>query len=162
MRNRAAALLILTLTTSCNGAPGHDQRSTAPETTAQETTTTAIAPTTGASTSLAALATSTDASQPKPVPVARDASTFATGVVNQLIVGTSTATVPDADLWARVVSGGRVIQSTVLAESANRATVAISVAFQPTPGEGDTEPIGLRIELLQVPDGWNVIAIGYL
>ena len=91
-----------------------------------------------------------------------DSSTVATRVVDQLIAGLSAGTVPDADLWSGVVAGGRVIQTTVLAESADRATVAVSIAFDPTPGQAAIEPIGLRVELLHAPDRWDVIAIGYL
>ena len=83
-------------------------------------------------------------------------------IVDQLIAGPGKAAVPDADLWSAVVSGGRIIQTTVLAETANRATLAISIAFIPTPREAAIEPIGLRVELLDATDGWNVIAIGYL
>ena len=86
----------------------------------------------------------------------------ATRIVDQLIVGLSVGTVPNSDLWSGVVSGGRVIQSAVLAETADRATVAVSVAFDPTPGEATVEPIGLRVDLLFGADGWAVVAIGYL
>lgn len=165
MRNRAAALLILTLTTSCSRAPRHDQRSATPPTTHQTkaTTTIAAAPTTSAPpTSTVAPPTAIGGSPPEPQPVGTDASTAATGVVDQLIADLNIGTVPDADLWSGVVAGGRVIQTTVLAESADRATVAISVAFDPTPGQAVLEPIGLRVELLHAPNGWDVIAIGYL
>ena len=91
-----------------------------------------------------------------------DASTAATGVVDQLIAGLDAGAVPDADLWSGVVAGGHVIQTTVLAESADRATVAVSVAFDPTPGQAELEPIGLRVELLRAPGGWDPLAIGYL
>ena len=101
-------------------------------------------------------------SQPTPPVVVTDSSNVATRVVDQLIAGLSAGTVPDAELWSGVVAGGRVIQTTVLAESAERATVAVSIAFQPTPGETAIDPIGLRVELLHAPDSWDVIAIGYL
>ena len=91
-----------------------------------------------------------------------DSSIVATRVVDQLIAGLSAGKVTDADLWSGVVAGGRVIQTTVLVESAERATVAVSVAFESTPGEADFEPIGLRVELLHASDSWDVIAIGYL
>ena len=165
MRNRAAALLILTLTTSCSRAPRHDQRSATPPTTHQTkaTATIAVAPTTSAPpASTVAPSTAIVGSQPTPPVVATDSSTVATRVVDQLIAGLTAGTVPDADLWSGVVSGGRVIQTSVLAESAERATVAVSIAFEATPGEADIEPIGLHIELLHTPDSWDVIAIGYL
>lgn len=162
MRNRAAALLILTLTTSCSRAPRHDQRSSTPPTT-QHPTTIAAAPTTsGPPASTVAPPRAIGGSPPTPTEVATDSSTVATRVVDQLIAGLSAGTVPDADLWSGVVAGGRVIQTSVLAESADRATVAVSIAFEPTPGEADIEPIGLRVELLHAPDRWDVIAIGYL
>ena len=164
MRNRAAALLILTLTTSCSRAPRHDQRSaTAPTTQHPTTTTIAIAPRTSVPpASTVAPPTAIGGSQPTPPVVVTDSSTVATRVVDQLIAGVSAGTVPDADLWSDVVAGGRVIQTTVLAESAERATVAVSITFDPTPWQADIEPIGLRVELLHAPDGWDVIAIGYL
>ena len=163
MRNRAAALLILTLTTSCSRAPRHDQRSATPPTTQHPMATVADAPTTSAPpTSTVAPPTAIVGSQPTPPAVATDSSTIATRVVEQLIAGLSAGTVPDADLWSGVVAGGRVIQTTVLAESAERATVAVSIAFEPTPGEADIEPIGLRVELLHATDSWDVVAIGYL
>ena len=164
MRNRAAALLILTLTTSCSRAPRHDQRWATPPTTQHPTTTTTAAAsrTSVPPTSTAAPPTAIGGSQPTPPVVVTDSSTVATGVVDRLIAGLRAGTVPDADLWSGVVAGGRVIQTTVLAESAERATVAVSIAFEPTPGEADIEPIGLRVELLHAPDSWDVIAIGYL
>lgn len=163
MRNRAAALLILTLTTSCSRAPRHDQRSPTPPTTQHPPTTTiAVAPTTSVPPASVATPSKSIGSQPTPSVVVTDSSTVATRVVDQLIAGLSAGTVPDADLWSGVVAGGRVIQTTVLAESAERATVAVSIAFEPTPGETDIEPIGLRVELLHAPDHWDVIAIGYL
>ena len=165
MRNRAAALLILTLTTSCSRAPRHDQRSSTPPTTHQTkvTTTIAAAPTTSAPpASTVTASTAIGGSPPTPPVVATDSSTTATRIVEQLIAGLSAGTVPDADLWSGVVAGGRVIQTTVLVESAERATVAVSIAFEPTPGEVNIEPIGLRVELLHAPDSWDVIAIGYL
>ena len=164
MRNRAAALLILTLTASCSRAPRHDERSATPAATQHPTTTTvAVAPTTSAPpASTVAPPTAIGGSQPTPPVVATDSSTVATRIVEQLIASLSAGTVPDADLWSGVVAGGRVIQTTVLAESAERATVAVSIAFEPTPREADIEPIGLRIELLHTPDSWDVIAIGYL
>ena len=113
-------------------------------------------------TSTAAPPTAIGGSQPTPPVVVTDSSTVATGVVDRLIAGLRAGTVPDADLWSGVVAGGRVIQTTVLAESAERATIAVSIAFEPTPGEADIEPIGLRVELLHAPDSWDVIAIGYL
>ncbi len=165
MRNRAAALLILTLTTSCSRAPRHDERSATPPTTPQTKVTTTIgaASTTSAPTaSTVEPSTAIGGSQPTPPVVAMDSSTAATRVVDQLITGVSAGTVPAADLWSGVVAGGHVIQSTVLAESADRATVAVSLAFEPTTGEPDIEPIGLRVELFHGPDRWDVIAIGYL
>ena len=164
MRNRAAALLILTLTTSCSGAPRRDERSATPVAIQHPTTTTiAGAPTTnGPPASTAAPSTSTGGSQPTPPIGATDSLTAATRVVDQLIAGNSDGTVPDVDLWSGVAAGGHVIQTTVLAETANRATVAISIAFDPTPGQAELEPIGLRVELLHYPDSWDVIAIGYL
>ena len=165
MRNRAAALLILTLTTSCSRAPRHDQRSATPPTTQQTKVTTTIgaAPTTSVSpASTVAPSTAIGGSQPTPPVVAMDSSTVATRVVDELIAGVSAGTVPDADLWSGVVAGGRVIQTTVLAESAERATVAVSIAFETTPGKADIEPIGLRVELLHASDSWDVVAIGYL
>ena len=164
MRNRAAALLILTLTTSCSRAPRHDQRSPTPPTTQHPTTTTiAAAPRTSRPpASTVAPPTAIGGSLPTPPVVVTDSSTFTTRVVDQLIAGLSAGTVPDADLWSDVVAGGRVIQTTVLAESAERATVAVSIAFEPTPGQEAIEPIGLRVELLHAPDHWDVIAIGYL
>lgn len=164
MRNRAAALLILTLTASCSRAPRHDQRSATPTATQHPTTTTiAAAPRTSVPpASTVAPSTAIGGSQPTPPVVATDSSTAATRVVDQLIAGLSAGTDPDADLWSGVVVAGRVIQTTVLAESAERATVAVSIAFETTPGEADIEPIGLRVELLHAPGSWDVIAIGYL
>ena len=165
MRNRAAALLILTLSTSCSRAPRHDQRSPTPPTTQHPPTTTTIAAAPRTSVppaSTAVPSTAIGGSQPTPPVVVTDSSTVATRVVDQLIAGLSAGTVPDADLWSDVVAGGRVIQTTVLAESAERATVAVSIAFEPTPGQEAIEPIGLRVELLHAAGYWDVIAIGYL
>jgi len=164
MRSRAAALLILTLTTSCSGAPRHDQRSATPATTQHPTPArVAVAPTpSGPPASTAAPSMFNGGSPPTPPIVATDSVTAATRIVDQLIAGNSDGTVPNADLWSGVVAGGHVIQTTVLAETADRTTVAISIAFDHTSGPTELEPIGLRLEFLHYPDSWDVIAIGYL
>ena len=167
MRIRAAALLILTLTTSCTRAPRHDHPST---TTAPAAV--AVAPPTNVG-----AVTSTEIATPVPAPPTSglpgapetstrpfdaDTSSAATRIVDQLIGGLAIWSVPDADLWSGVVSDGRIIQTTVLAESADRATVAVSVAFDTASKRTGTEPIALRVELLHAFDGWDVTAIGYL
>ena len=163
MRNRAAALLILTLATSCGRTTRHDHRSATPATTELKTAPTSAAPPTTSrrQATIAPPSTSIGSRLVEPA-VVPNVATAATRTVEQLIAGPGNAALTDADLWSAVVSGGRIIQTTVLAETADRATVAISIAFDPTPGEAAFEPIGLRVELLDATDGWNVIAIGYL
>ena len=167
MRIRAAALLILSLTTSCTRVPRHDHPSTTTAPTAR-----AVAP---PMTSIAVTSTETATPVPAPptsglpeapetstTPFGANASSAATRIVDQLIGELAIGTVPDADLWSGVVTSGRIIQTTVLSESADRATVAVSVAFDaPVTGTG-IEPLALRVELLHTSDGWDVTAIGYL
>ena len=100
----------------------------------------------------------------KPQPdfsVPSQAASAANEYVDRLIRG-QTASIPNPEIWTAVVSGGHIIQTTTLAESANRSTIAVSVAFE-TPIEGAlTEPIALRLEMLLAIDGWTITAIGYL
>ena len=168
MRNRAAALLILTLSTSCS----HKTLATKPN--SQITTQT---PSAAASTGpVEAPVIST--SQPEPTMHNRQAPptppkphpdftgpSQATSAANEDIdrlIRDQTAPLPNPEIWAAVVSGGHIIQTTTLAESANRATIAVSVAFE-TPIEGAlTEPIALRLKMLMTAEGWTITAIGYL
>ena len=167
MRIRAAALLILSVTTSCARVPRHDH----PSTTNASATLAVAPPTTAGAVSSGEIATPVPAPPTSGLPQApvtsttpfdADSSSAATRIVDQLIRGLAIGTVPDADLWSDVVTGGRIIQTTVLAESADRATVAVSVAFDTVGKRTGTEPIALRVELLHASDGWAVTAIGYL
>jgi hypothetical protein len=103
----------------------------------------------------------TDAIHATPATSEVGAASSATEQVNNLIEGRYLS-IPNVEMWAAVVAGGRIIQTTTLAEIANRATVAVSVAFE-TPIEGAlTEPIALRLEMLITTGGWTITAIGYL
>jgi hypothetical protein len=168
MRNRAAALLILTLSTSCS----HKTLATKANTNGQSqpSTTSGILPLTAPASipTLQPLPTMHNRQAP-PVPtkphavfsVPSQAASAANEYVDRLIRG-QTASIPNPEIWKAVVSGGHIIQTTTLAESANRSTIAVSVAFE-TPIEGAlTEPIALRLEMLMTVDGWTITAIGYL
>ena len=169
MRNRAAALLILTLATGCSHSTQHQQRSTTPTTTATAVATGALPPLDGTSATLRTAptstgtrtATSTTVAKP-PAPSQSDPASAATQLVEHLILGSGTQPIPDFDIWSGVVADGRIIQTTTLAKSADRATIAVSIAFD-TPRDGTiTEPIALRVEFLHTFDGWSVLAVGYL
>lgn len=170
MRNLAAALLILSLTASCSRAPEHNKRSVAAPPSVVQTTSTAslsVAASTGT------LATGAIASSTTTVPAPGTATTTevgtdsataaATHLIEAMIGGSIPPDMPDGDLWIGVVADGHVIQVTTLSESADRATVAISIAFENAVDRASVEPVGLRVELLRTePAGWHVLAIGYL
>jgi hypothetical protein len=168
MRNRAAALLILTLSTSCS----HKTLATEPNSRVQTQT----PPSAASNGAVEAPVISTSqplptmhnrqapSSPPKPHPDfsgPSQADSAANEYVDRLIRD-QTAPLPNPEIWAAVVSGGHIVQATTLAESADRATIAVSVAFE-TPIEGAlTEPIALRLEMLMTAEGWTITAIGYL
>lgn len=199
MRNRAAALLILTLSTSCSHNPSGDGQLEQPVSVTQtpKTVTSTAAPfstavilgavpeqsvpnrqtpkASGTTSPSLPATTSTIPTEPPANPLEKPDSTqplllsernpnaamAAKFLIEQLIEGHGLS-IPKAEMWARVVAGGTIIQTTNLAESANRATIAVSVAFE-TPNEGAlTEPIALRLELLHEANGWIVNSIGYL
>ena len=93
-----------------------------------------------------------------------DPERAARGVVTALLGATSAHLTPDDLGWHDVVSGGRIVQTAVLAQAADRATVAVSVAFDPTGDGKSTEPIGLRLDLVRLDPAsdWTLVAIGYL
>ena len=82
--------------------------------------------------------------------------------VASLIDGHAEDSEVDVDLWQQTVDGGRIIQTTALHWAADRATVAVSIAFDTQPGGEEIEPIGLRLELRSLASGWTVDGIGYL
>ena len=87
----------------------------------------------------------------------------ATQIVTSLIA-TSPTGIRDESLWREVVSGGQIVSSLVVAQASDRATVAISVAYDtPTVG-ARIEPIGLRLDMARTGNTkrWTVIDIGYL
>ena len=162
MRNLAAALLILSLTTSCSRSPEHGSRSVVQSTNA-------ATPSVAASTStVAAITSSTTTSPTRAIattaePGSDPASAAATIVVEAMIGGSVPPGLSDGALWVGVVSDGHVIQVATLSESADRATVAISIAFQNATDRAAVEPVGLRVELLRNDlTGWHVLGIGYL
>jgi hypothetical protein len=170
MRNLAAALLILSLTTSCTRSPQHDTRSVngpTPPLVGQSTST--AAPALAVSTSSAATVASSTTTVPTRAiattaePGTDSASAESASVVEAMIGGSVPPDLPDGALWIGVVAGGHVIQTTTLSETADRATVAISLAFENRADRAAIEPVGLRVELLRTePAGWHVLAIGYL
>jgi hypothetical protein len=168
MRNRAAALLILTLSTSCSHktlATKPNNRITTQTPSAAASTGQVEAPAIPISQPLPSLqnrqALPTPPNPHSDFNVPSQAASAANEDIDRLIRD-QTAPLPNPEIWAAVVSGGHIIQTTTLAESANRATIAVSVAFE-TPIEGAlTEPIALRLEMLMTADGWTITAIGYL
>ena len=169
MRNRAAALLILTLAAGCSHSTQHQQRSTTPMTTATAVATSAVPPPDRTSATLQTAptppatrtATSTTGAMP-PAPSQSDPASAATQLVEQLILGSASQPIPEIDIWSTVVADGRIIQTTNLAESADRATIAVSIAFDTPLDATITEPIALRVEVLHTLAGWTVLAVGYL
>ena len=163
----AVALLILSLTTGCSRVQqAHNSRSRPVASTGSTSTVHAnpqaanTAPTDEPARPRPSAAAVVRAAGPDVPPTAPDqATTAATAAVETLISGQDVTNLADAELWAGVVTDSHVIQTTTLSASSDRATIAVSVAFD---DRFSTEPIGLRIELLRIASGWTVLGIGYL
>jgi hypothetical protein len=83
--------------------------------------------------------------------------------ISALFNGRPLATpVTDIELWRRVVSGGSIIQVETISEAAGRASVGVSLSFEPANDGEITEPIGVRVELVADSNGWIVTGVGYL
>lgn len=162
----AAAFILFALTTGCTRTATTSEPS--PSTLVSETS--FVPPGTGATRTPAATAspstslpTATERSSPTtPLSPSESPELAASKFVTALMDGRAGASAIDVDLWHQTVGGGRIIQTTALHTAADRATVAVSIAFDTQPGGEEIEPIGLRIELRSLASGWTVDGIGYL
>jgi hypothetical protein len=165
-RISAAAFILFATTAGCS----HNA------TTSERPLTTATAPSTTLSPSVSVFSTQAPPAEPRSPngaaarrtattrPVQSDSTAVATAseFVSALLSGQAQSDQIDVDLWQATLNGGRIIQTATLHGAADRATVAISIAFEtPLGGEG-VEPIGLRIELRATRSDWTVDGIGYL
>ena len=161
----AAAFILFALTTGC----------TRTATTSEPSPSTLVSAASLVPPGTLAVRTPTTDSPPASLPTATERSSTTTSLspsespedaaskfVTALLNGRSEASDIDNDLWQQTVDGGRIIQTTALHTAADRATVAVSIAFDTQPGGEEIEPIGLRIELRALASGWTVDGIGYL
>ena len=86
----------------------------------------------------------------------------ARSLIQRLIDQDSTIPNIDAELWAADLDGGSIVQVATLARSADRADVAVSIAFVTAVAGEPAEPIGIRVRLHASDGNWIVDGIGYL
>ena len=160
----AAAFILLALTTGCRAATTSEP---SPSTLVSATSLVPLGavgartPTTDSTP--ASLLTATERPSTTTPPSPRESPEHAASeFVASLIDGNAEDSEVDVDLWQQTVDGGRIIQTTALHTAADRATIAVSIAFDTQPGGEEIEPIGLRIELRSLASGWTVDGIGYL
>ena len=161
----AAAFILFALTTGCTRTATTSEPS--PSTLVSETSLvppdTVVVRTPTTDSSSASLLTATERTSTTTPPSPNESPEHAASeFVASLIDGRTEASDVDVDLWQQTVDGGRIIQTTALHTAADRATVAVSIAFDTQPGGEEIEPIGLRIELRSLASGWTVDGIGYL
>lgn len=162
MRRLTGAVLILIATaTACSHPtaqspgpePGAATTSEAPRPTMIISSATAMSPLTPIPTS----APTTSAWATSQLP-----GDFASDLIQGLIDHRPTVAAFDTSLWSAALDGGSKVQVATLSNSAGRADVAVSVAFQETAMAANAEPIGLRVQLGISGSNWVVDGIGYL
>jgi hypothetical protein len=83
--------------------------------------------------------------------------------VGSLLAGKEPSGIANPAEWATALAGGEVIQITILADTAGRGEVVVSIAFPPATDGSITDPVGIRVQLQQtVASVWIVTGIGYL
>ena len=86
----------------------------------------------------------------------------ARSLIQRLIDQDSTIPNSDAELWTADLDGGSIVQVATLARSADRAEVAVSIAFVTAVAGEPAEPIGIRVQLDASDGNWIVDGISYL
>ena len=179
MRNLAAALLILTATTGCNtqnpdnkftehvaAAPTHRPQlvvsAPSPSTTPLVATLPIVQPgSTSTPTTTSIIATPT-----APANLANGSGTAedaANEFVGSLLAGKEPSGITNAAEWVTALAGGEVFQTTILADTAGRSEVVVSIAFPPAADGSITDPVGIRVQVQQTEGSvWVVTGIGYL
>jgi hypothetical protein len=127
--------------------------------------TTSSAPTSTTQTSAPRTTTSTVALPPAKTTheISASPTESARQFISALINGRPLATpITDIELWKTVVSGGSIVQVETISEAAGRASVGVSLSFEPANDGEITEPIGIRVELVADSNGWIITGVGYL
>ncbi len=179
MRNLAAALLILTATTGCTTKnPNNKSTDQAAVATTHRPQVVASAPSPSTTPLVATLPivqpgsnstptiTSIIATPTEPAILANGGGTAedaANEFVGSLLAGKEPSGIANAAEWVTALDGGQVIQTTILADTAGRGEVVVSIAFPPAADGTITDPVGIRVELQQTEASvWVVTGIGYL
>jgi hypothetical protein len=179
MRNLAAALLILTATTGCttqnpnNQPTEHVAVATTPRAqvvvSAPSPSTTplvATLPIVQPGSTLTPTITSIIGTPTAPAILANGSGTAedaANDFVGSLLAGKEPSGIANAAEWVTALAGGEVIQTTILADTAGRGEVVVSIAFPPATDGTITDPVGVRVQLQQtLASVWVVTGIGYL
>ena len=165
MPRLAAALLILMVTTtSCSRPEATPQYA---EQTEAATSTTlphvvATAPDVTTTSPIQHDQTPTRDALPAMAVVNQSPEDEARSLIQRLIDQNSTIPNIDAELWAADLDGGYVVQVSTLGKSADRADVAVSIAFVTAVAGEPAEPIGIRVQLHASAGNWIVDGISYL
>ena len=165
MPRLAAALLILMVTTTSCSRPEAipqyaDQTEAATSTILRHVVATARAVTT--TSPVQDDQTPTRDAFPAVVVVNHSPEDEACSLIQRLIDHDSTIPNIDAELWAADLDGGYIVQVATLARSADRAEVAVSIAFVTAVAGEPAEPIGIRVQLHASDRNWIVDGISYL
>ncbi len=179
MRNLAAALAILTATTGCTTQnPNNKSTDQADVATTHRPEVVVSAPSPSTTPVVATLpivqpgSTSTPTitsiiATPTVLAILANASGTAEDAANEfvatLLAGKEPSGVANAAEWVNALAGGEVIQTTILADTAGRGEVVVSIAFPPAADGSITDPVGVRVHLQQTEASvWVVTGIGYL
>lgn len=162
-RLTGALLILIATTTGCTRPaaqspgpmPAASTTSDAPRPTVTISPATSISPITTTPSSAPTTSVSVGATSQSP-------GNFASDLIQGLIDRKPTVAAFDTSLWSGALDGGSIVQVASLSNSAGRADVAVSIAFQETATDGNTEPIGLRVQLHSSGGNWVVDGIGYL
>jgi hypothetical protein len=177
MRNLAAALLILTATTGCTTQnPNNPPTKQAAVATTRHlvvvasgpdaTLVVAVPPTNQPVTTSTPTITSIVVMPTAPANLATSRGTAedaANEFVGSLLAGKEPSGIANPAEWVNALAGGDVIQTTILADTAGRGEVVVSIAFPPAADGSITDPVGVRVQLQQtLASVWVVTGIGYL
>ena len=80
-----------------------------------------------------------------------------------MLAGKEPSGITNAAEWVTALAGGEVFQTTILADTAGRSEVVVSIAFPPAADGSITDPVGIRVQVQQTEGSvWVVTGIGYL
>jgi hypothetical protein len=179
MRNLAAALLILTATTGCTTQNPNNQPTehvavatthrpqvvvfaTSPSTTPLVATLPKVQPGSTSTPTITSIVVMPTA--PANLATGRGtAEDAASEFISSLLAGEEPSGTANAAEWINALAGGELIQTTILADTAGRGEVVVSIAFPPATDGSITDPVGIRVDLQQtLASVWIVTRIGYL